>query len=157
QLRQDNALGTLWNMVGFQTKLKHAEQVRIFRTIPGLEEAQVARLGGLPRNPFINPPRLLDAQLRVKSQPHIRFAGQVTGVEGYVESAAIGLLAGRVAAAAALGHVLAAPPPTTAFGALLGHITGGADEKTFQPMNVNYGLFPPLAAARKIKGKDRKQ
>ena len=157
QLRQDNKLGTLWNMVGFQTKLKHAEQVRIFRTIPGLENAQFARLGGLHRNTFINSPRLLDRQLRLKSRPHIRFAGQVTGVEGYVESAAIGLLAGRFASAEALGREAAAPPPTTAFGALLAHITGGADEKTFQPMNVNYGLFPPLASAKKIKGKDRKQ
>jgi methylenetetrahydrofolate--tRNA-(uracil-5-)-methyltransferase len=157
QLRQDNRLGTLWNMVGFQTKLKHGEQVRIFRSIPGLEKAEFARLGGLHRNTFINSPRLLDRELRLKSQPHIRFAGQVTGVEGYVESAAIGLLAGRFAAAEALGQPMSAPPPTTAFGALLAHITGGADEKTFQPMNVNYGLFPPLAAARKIKGKDRKQ
>jgi methylenetetrahydrofolate--tRNA-(uracil-5-)-methyltransferase len=157
QLRQDNKLGTLWNMVGFQTKLKHGEQTRIFRSIPGLEKAEFARLGGLHRNTFINSPRLLDGELRLKSQPHIRFAGQVTGVEGYVESAAIGLLAGRFAAAEALGRPVAAPPPTTAFGALLVHITGGADEKTFQPMNVNFGLFPPLAAARKIKGKDRKQ
>ena len=128
QLRQDNALGTLWNMVGFQTKLKHGEQTRIFRTIPGLENAQFARLGGLHRNTFINSPRLLDGQLRLKSRPHLRFAGQVTGVEGYVESAAIGLLAGRFAAAEALGAA-APPPPTTAFGALLAHITGGADEK----------------------------
>jgi methylenetetrahydrofolate--tRNA-(uracil-5-)-methyltransferase len=155
QLRQDNKLGTLWNMVGFQTKLKHGEQSRIFRTIPGLEKAEFARLGGLHRNTFINSPRLLDAQLRLKSRPHIRFAGQVTGVEGYVESAAIGLLAGRFAAAEAFGVPLVPPPPTTAFGALLGHITGGADEKTFQPMNVNFGLFPPLAG--KFKGKDRKQ
>jgi methylenetetrahydrofolate--tRNA-(uracil-5-)-methyltransferase len=157
QLRQDNKLGSLWNMVGFQTKLKHGEQVRIFRSIPGLEKAEFARLGGLHRNTFINSPRLLDAQLRLKSQPHIRFAGQVTGVEGYVESAAIGLLAGRFAAAEALGQALPAPPPTTAFGALLAHITGGADDKTFQPMNVNFGLFPPLVSAKKIKGKDRKQ
>jgi methylenetetrahydrofolate--tRNA-(uracil-5-)-methyltransferase len=157
QLRQDNRLGTLWNMVGFQTKLKHGEQVRIFRTIPGLEQAEFARLGGLHRNTFINSPRLLDRQLRLKSQPHIRFAGQVTGVEGYVESAAIGLLAGRFAAAEALGAAIVPPPPTTAFGALLAHITGGAEEKTFQPMNVNFGLFPPLASAKKIKGKDRKQ
>ena len=157
QLRQDNKLGTLWNMVGFQTKLKHGEQVRIFRTIPGLEQAEFARLGGLHRNTFINSPRLLDRQLRLKSQPHIRFAGQVTGVEGYVESAAIGLLAGRFAAAGALGAAIVPPPPTTAFGALLAHITGGADEKTFQPMNVNFGLFPPLASPKKIKGKDRKQ
>jgi methylenetetrahydrofolate--tRNA-(uracil-5-)-methyltransferase len=156
QLRQDNRLGTLWNMVGFQTKLKHGEQVRIFRTIPGLENAQFARLGGLHRNTFINSPRLLDRALRLKAQPHIRFAGQVTGVEGYVESAAIGLLAGRFAAAEMLGQVMAPPPPTTAFGALLSHITGGADEKTFQPMNVNFGLFPPLDSRKKIKGKDRK-
>jgi len=157
QLRQDNKLGTLWNMVGFQTKLKHAEQVRIFRTIPGLENAQFARLGGLHRNTFINSPRLLDSELRLKSQPHLRFAGQVTGVEGYVESAAIGLLAGRFAAAEVLGRAAVPPPPTTAFGALLGHITGGADAKTFQPMNVNFGLFPEFPKSAKIRGKDRKQ
>jgi methylenetetrahydrofolate--tRNA-(uracil-5-)-methyltransferase len=157
QLRQDNALGTLWNMVGFQTKLRHGEQLRIFRGIPGLEKAEFARLGGLHRNTFINSPRLLDGQLRLKTQPHIRFAGQVTGVEGYVESAAIGLLAGRFAAADAMGGPDLAPPPTTAFGALLSHITGGADEKTFQPMNVNFGLFPPLPAKPRVKGKDRKQ
>ncbi len=165
QLRQDNALGTLWNMVGFQTKLKHGEQVRIFRTIPGLENAEFARLGGLHRNTFINSPRLLDGQLRLKSRPHLRFAGQVTGVEGYVESAAIGLVAGRLAAAEALGRELAPPPPQTAFGALVCHITGGADEKTFQPMNVNFGLFPDLEAGTnprtgkpmKLKGGDRKQ
>jgi len=156
QLRQDNRLGTLWNMVGFQTKLKHGEQVRIFRSIPGLERAEFARLGGLHRNTFINSPRLLDGQLRLKSRPHIRFAGQVTGVEGYVESAAIGLLAGRFAAAELRGQASSPPPPTTAFGALLAHITGGADDKTFQPMNVNFGLFPPLTSAKKIKGKDRK-
>jgi methylenetetrahydrofolate--tRNA-(uracil-5-)-methyltransferase len=164
-LRQDNALGTLWNMVGFQTKLRHGEQSRIFRTIPGLENAEFARLGGLHRNTFINSPRLLDRQLRLKSQPHLRFAGQVTGVEGYVESAAIGLLAGRLAAAEALGGEQAPPPPQTAFGALLGHITGGADAKTFQPMNVNFGLFPDLEVGTnprtgkpmKIKGGDRKQ
>ncbi len=158
QLRQDNKLGTLWNMVGFQTKLKHGAQVEIFRTIPGLENAEFARLGGLHRNTFINSPRLLDNQLRLKSQPHLRFAGQITGVEGYVESAAIGLLAGRFAAAEAKGVTLSPPPVTTAFGALLGHITGGADEKTFQPMNVNFGLFPPIMEGKKkIKGKDRKQ
>jgi methylenetetrahydrofolate--tRNA-(uracil-5-)-methyltransferase len=157
QLRQDNRLGSLWNMVGFQTKLKHAEQVRIFRTIPGLENAQFARLGGLHRNTFINSPRLLDAELRLKSRPHLRFAGQVTGVEGYVESAAIGLLAGRFAAAEILGQNAELPPPTTAFGALLGHITGGADARTFQPMNVNFGLFPEFPKAAKIRGKDRKQ
>jgi methylenetetrahydrofolate--tRNA-(uracil-5-)-methyltransferase len=149
QLRQDNALGSLWNMVGFQTKLKHGEQTRIFRTIPGLENASFARLGGLHRNTFINAPRLLDAQLRLKARPDLRFAGQITGVEGYVESAAIGLLAGRFAAG-----LDAPPPPTTAFGALLAHITGGADAKTFQPMNVNFGLFPELLGHR---GKDRKK
>jgi methylenetetrahydrofolate--tRNA-(uracil-5-)-methyltransferase len=153
QLRQDNALGTLWNMVGFQTKLKHGEQTRIFRMIPGLENAVFARLGGLHRNTFINSPRLLDAQLRLKLAPHIRFAGQVTGVEGYVESAAIGLLAGRFAAAEALGDASVPPPATTALGALLAHISGGADAKTFQPMNVNFGLFPELAG----RGKDRKK
>ncbi|HWA70532.1 MAG TPA: methylenetetrahydrofolate--tRNA-(uracil(54)-C(5))-methyltransferase (FADH(2)-oxidizing) TrmFO [Rhizomicrobium sp.] len=157
QLRQDNALGTLWNMVGFQTKLKHAEQVRIFRSIPGLENAQFARLGGLHRNTFINSPRLLDSQLRLKSQPHLRFAGQVTGVEGYVESAAIGLLAGRFAADELPGAAFNPPPPTTALGALLGHITGGADARTFQPMNVNFGLFPEFPKSAKIRGKDRKQ
>jgi methylenetetrahydrofolate--tRNA-(uracil-5-)-methyltransferase len=155
QLRQDNALGTLWNMVGFQTKLRHGEQAKVFRAIPGLEKAEFARLGGLHRNTFINSPRLLE--LRLKSQPHLRFAGQVTGVEGYVESAAIGLLAGRFAAAQARGNPAPPPPVTTAFGALLAHITGGADAKTFQPMNVNFGLFPPLSQTKKIKGKDRKQ
>jgi len=153
QLRQDNALGTLWNMVGFQTKLKHGEQTRIFRTIPALENARFARLGGLHRNTFINSPRLLDAQLRLKSMPRIRFAGQVTGVEGYVESAAIGLIAGRLAAAELNGLLAAPPPPTTALGALHAHITAGADEKTFQPMNVNFGLFPELPGASK---RDRK-
>ncbi|HEX4177869.1 MAG TPA: methylenetetrahydrofolate--tRNA-(uracil(54)-C(5))-methyltransferase (FADH(2)-oxidizing) TrmFO, partial [Rhizomicrobium sp.] len=157
QLRQDNALGTLWNMVGFQTKLKHAEQVRVLRTIPGLENAQFARLGGLHRNTFINSPRLLDSQLRLKSQPHLRFAGQMTGVEGYVESAAIGLLAGRFAAAEIAGRTESLPPPTTALGALLSHITGGAEASHFQPMNVNFGLFPPLPAGGKNRGKDRKQ
>jgi methylenetetrahydrofolate--tRNA-(uracil-5-)-methyltransferase len=155
QLRQDNALGTLWNMVGFQTKLKHGEQVRLFRTIPGLERAEFARLGGLHRNTFINSPQLLDATLRLKSAPHIRFAGQITGCEGYVESAAIGLLAGRFAAAELQGRTLAAPPPTTALGALLGHITGGADADSYQPMNVNFGLFPPIEGRRKKA--DRKQ
>ncbi|HEY0104584.1 MAG TPA: methylenetetrahydrofolate--tRNA-(uracil(54)-C(5))-methyltransferase (FADH(2)-oxidizing) TrmFO [Rhizomicrobium sp.] len=155
QLRQDNALGTLWNMVGFQTKLKHGEQARIFRTIPGLQNANFARLGGLHRNTFINSPRLLDAQLRLKPRPSLRFAGQVTGVEGYVESAAIGLLAGRFAAAELLGREAAPPPDTTALGALLRHITGGADAKTFQPMNVNFGLFPEPPP--KTKGKDRKR
>lgn len=144
QLRQDNALGTLWNMVGFQTKLKHGEQVRIFRTIPGLEKAEFARLGGIHRNSFINSPRLLDRELRLKSKPCIRFAGQITGCEGYVESAAVGLLAARFAAAELSGEALPPPPPETAMGALLGHITGGADAETFQPMNVNFGLMPPV-------------
>ncbi len=144
QLRQDNALGTLWNIVGFQTKLKHAEQVRVFRTIPGLEKAEFARLGGLHRNTFIKSPVLLDEQLRLRAEPRLRFAGQITGCEGYVESAAVGLIAGRMAAAEAHGTTLAPPPPTTAIGALLGHITGGATADSFQPMNVNFGLFPPL-------------
>src|SRR5438128_11935463 len=143
QLRQDNALGTLWNMVGFQTKLKHGEQVRIFRTIPGLENAEFARLGGIHRNSFINSPRLLDRELRLKSKSNIRFAGQITGCEGYVESAAVGLLAARFAAAELTGGSLPRPPVETALGALLGHITGGADAATFQPMNVNFGLMPP--------------
>jgi methylenetetrahydrofolate--tRNA-(uracil-5-)-methyltransferase len=143
QLRQDNALGTLWNMVGFQTKLKHGEQVRIFRTIPGLERAEFARLGGIHRNSFINSPSLLDDRLRLKSKPNIRFAGQITGCEGYVESAAIGLLAARFVAADLEGEPLRPPPVETAMGALLGHITGGADAETFQPMNVNFGLMPP--------------
>jgi methylenetetrahydrofolate--tRNA-(uracil-5-)-methyltransferase len=150
QLRQDNALGTLWNMVGFQTKLKHGAQTEIFRTIPGLEKAVFARLGGLHRNTFLNSPKLLDAQLRMKTQPRLRFAGQVTGVEGYVESAAVGLLAGRFAAAERLGRPIEAPPATTALGALIGHITGGhidAGKGSFQPMNINYGLLPPLDAA----------
>jgi methylenetetrahydrofolate--tRNA-(uracil-5-)-methyltransferase len=149
QLRQDNALGTLWNMVGFQTKLKHAEQVRLFRTIPGLEKAEFARLGGLHRNTFINSPQLLDPTLRLRKAPHIRFAGQITGCEGYVESAAIGLLAGRFAAAEQLGRTIAPPPAATALGALLGHITGGADSATYQPMNVNFGLFPPIEGRKK--------
>jgi methylenetetrahydrofolate--tRNA-(uracil-5-)-methyltransferase len=147
QLRQDNALGTLWNMVGFQTKLKHGAQAEIFRTIPGLEKAVFARLGGLHRNTFLNSPRLLDGQLRLKADSRLRFAGQVTGVEGYVESAAVGLLAGRFAAAERLGRTLAPPPPTTALGALVGHITGGhldAGARSFQPMNINYGLMPPI-------------
>jgi methylenetetrahydrofolate--tRNA-(uracil-5-)-methyltransferase len=151
QLRQDNRLGTLFNIVGFQTKLKHAEQVRIFRTIPGLTNAEFARLGGLHRNTFLNSPKLLDPMLRLRSAPRLRFAGQITGCEGYVESAAIGLLAGRFAAAERLGEVAAAPPPTTANGALLSHIIGGHIESidvgphSFQPMNVNFGLFPPLS------------
>ena len=148
QLRQDNALGTLWNMVGFQTKLRHAEQVRIFRTIPGLQNAEFARLGGLHRNTFIRAPELLDTTLRMKARPNIRFAGQITGCEGYVESAAIGLLAGRFAAAERAGATLPPPPVETALGALLGHITGGAEAETYQPMNVNFGLFPPVTIKR---------
>jgi methylenetetrahydrofolate--tRNA-(uracil-5-)-methyltransferase len=153
QLRQDNRLGTLYNMVGFQTKLKHGEQTRIFRTIPGLQNAEFARLGGLHRNTFLNSPKLLDESLRLKAAPRLRFAGQITGCEGYVESAAVGLMAGRFAAAERLGEPLAAPPVTTAHGALLAHITGGhietidAGPRSFQPMNVNFGLFPPLAQA----------
>ncbi len=155
QLRQDNALGTLWNMVGFQTKLKHGEQVRIFRTIPGLENAEFARLGGIHRNSFINSPRLLDGELRLKSKPNIRFAGQITGCEGYIESAAIGLIAARFAIAERKGETLAAPPAETALGALLGHITGGADAESFQPMNVNFGLMPPIPG--RSKKADRKR
>ena len=161
QLRQDNKLGTLFNMVGFQTKLKHGEQVRIFRTIPGLAHAEFARLGGLHRNTFLNSPKLLDETLRLRAMPRLRFAGQITGCEGYVESAAIGLLAGRFAAAERLGQAPQLPPPTTANGALLGHITGGhietidAGTRSFQPMNVNFGLFPPLRSAG-ARG-DRKQ
>jgi methylenetetrahydrofolate--tRNA-(uracil-5-)-methyltransferase len=179
QLRQDNALGTLWNMVGFQTKLKHGEQGRIFRMIPGLQNAEFARLGGLHRNTFLNSPKLLDAQLRLRVQPRLRFAGQITGCEGYVESAAIGLLAGRAAAAERKSEPWVPPPHTTAFGALLGHITGGHlsgedaqagdgpssvprdGPRSFQPMNVNFGLFPPLDApphdanGKRIKGKER--
>ncbi|NBW76635.1 MAG: methylenetetrahydrofolate--tRNA-(uracil(54)-C(5))-methyltransferase (FADH(2)-oxidizing) TrmFO [Sphingomonadaceae bacterium] len=155
QLRQDNKLGTLWNMVGFQTKLKHAEQVRVFRTIPGLEQAEFARLGGLHRNTFLNSPTLLDRQLRLKQAPHIRFAGQITGCEGYVESAAVGLLAGQMAAAEASGQDWAAPPRTTALGALLAHITGDAEADSYQPMNVNFGLFPPVDA--EVKKKVRKE
>ncbi len=158
QLRQDNALGTLFNMVGFQTKLKHGAQTEIFRTIPGLEKARFARLGGIHRNTFLNSPRLLDAQLRLKADPRLRFAGQITGVEGYVESAAIGLLAGRMAAAERLGAAFAPPPPTTAMGALLHHIIGGAAADSFQPMNVNFGLMPALeTGGRKLKGRMRKQ
>lgn len=166
QLRQDNALGTLWNMVGFQTKLKYGAQSEIFRMIPGLENATFARLGGIHRNTFLNSPKLLDNQLRLKSMPRLRFAGQVTGVEGYVESAAMGLLAGRFAAAQRLGHAITPPPPTTALGALVAHITGGhlLAGKTFQPMNVNFGLFPPPepeaviktdAHGKRLRGKDK--
>ena len=160
QLRQDNKLGTLFNMVGFQTKMKYAEQVRIFQMIPGLEDAQFARLGGLHRNTFINSPKLLDSQMRLRTQPHIRFAGQITGVEGYVESAAIGGLTGRMAASALTGVTWTPPPADTAHGALLSHITGGAMADTFQPMNVNFGLFPELENAgtgkRRLRGRDRK-
>ena len=159
QLRQDNALGTLYNMVGFQTKLKYTEQVRVFQSIPGLEAAQFARLGGLHRNTFINSPRLLDSQLRLKCRPNLRFAGQITGVEGYVESAAIGLLAGRMAVAQAKGIEWQAPPMETAHGALLSHITSGAMVDSFQPMNVNFGLFPELPLnekGRRPRGRDRK-
>jgi methylenetetrahydrofolate--tRNA-(uracil-5-)-methyltransferase len=155
QLRQDNALGTLWNMVGFQTKLKYEAQVALFRTIPALENAQFARLGGLHRNTFIKSPELLDGALRLRGAPHIRFAGQITGCEGYVESAAVGLLAGLMTAAELAGRSLPTPPPETALGALLGHITGGADAESYQPMNVNFGLFPPLDES--VRKKDRKQ
>jgi len=154
QLRQDNALGTLYNMVGFQTKLKHGEQTRLFRMIPGLETAEFARLGGLHRNTFLNSPKLLDGHLCLKKAPHLRFAGQITGVEGYVESAAMGLLAGRFAAEDAQSVPVTPPPLTTALGALLNHITQGADTDTFQPMNVNFGLFPPLNV--KMNKKERK-
>ncbi len=167
QLRQDNALGTLYNMVGFQTKLKHAAQVEVFRTIPGLERAEFARLGGLHRNTFINSPRLLDAHLRLKAMPRLRFAGQITGCEGYVESAAVGLMAGRMAAAERRGEAPEMPPTTTAIGALINHITGGhvetidAGPPSFQPMNVNFGLFPPLGeaprseAGKKLRGPEK--
>ena len=156
QLRRDNALGTLYNIVGFQTKMKYGAQVDVFRMIPGLENARFARLGGIHRNTFLNAPTLLDDRLRLRSRPGIRFAGQITGVEGYVESAAMGLLAGRMAAAQILGRDLAPPPPETAMGALVHHITGGAEAKTFQPMNVNFGLFPPIEAKGGRKGrKDR--
>jgi methylenetetrahydrofolate--tRNA-(uracil-5-)-methyltransferase len=166
QLRQDNKLGTLFNMVGFQTKLKHGEQLRIFRSIPGLEQAEFARLGGLHRNTFLNAPKVLDERLRLKSDPRLRFAGQITGVEGYVESAAMGLLAGRLAAAERSGERFLLPPPETAHGALVNHITGGHIETTdqptrsFQPMNINFGLFPPVtlprtADGRRLRGKER--
>jgi methylenetetrahydrofolate--tRNA-(uracil-5-)-methyltransferase len=164
QLRQDNALGSLWNMVGFQTKLKHGEQLRVLRLIPGLARAEFARLGGLHRNTFLNSPKLLDRQLRLKLEARLRFAGQITGCEGYVESAAIGLLAGQAAAAERRRVGWEPPPATTAFGALLGHITGGHlagegdGKRSFQPMNINFGLFPPLAASVasvRHKGKER--
>ncbi len=154
QLRQDNKLGTLWNMVGFQTKLKHAEQVRLFRTIPGLENAEFARLGGLHRNTFLNAPVLLDRRLRLRSAPHVRFAGQITGCEGYVESAAVGLLAGLMTAEELAGREWRSPPQSTAMGALLAHITGDAEADSYQPMNVNFGLFPPLP---EVKKKQRKE
>lgn len=158
QLRRENALGTLYNIVGFQTKMKYGAQTDVFKSIPGLENAEFARLGGIHRNTFLNSPRLLDGQMRLKSRPDLRFAGQVTGVEGYVESAAMGLLAGRLAAYEKLGVDVPTPPQTTAIGALLGHITGGAEAETFQPMNVNFGLFPPLDAPKKGRRgkKDRK-
>ena len=164
QLRQDNALGTLYNLVGFQTKLKYGAQQDIFRMIPGLEKAEFVRLGGIHRNTFLNSPRLLDSSFRLKAMPRLRFAGQITGCEGYVESAAVGLMVGRFAAAERLGRTFTPPPDTTALGALYGHITGGAREETYQPMNVNFGLFPDLSAAegrkengRKLKGRDRKR
>ncbi|QQG37179.1 MAG: methylenetetrahydrofolate--tRNA-(uracil(54)-C(5))-methyltransferase (FADH(2)-oxidizing) TrmFO [Micavibrio aeruginosavorus] len=161
QLRQDNALGTLYNMVGFQTKMKYAEQTRVLKMIPGLEDATFARLGGLHRNTFINSPRLLDGTLRLKAMPRLRFAGQITGCEGYVESASVGIIAGRFAAAERLGQSLDAPPLTTAMGAMLNHITGGADAETFQPMNINFGLFPLLelkdARGRPLRGTDKKR
>ncbi|WP_150287195.1 methylenetetrahydrofolate--tRNA-(uracil(54)-C(5))-methyltransferase (FADH(2)-oxidizing) TrmFO [Rhabdaerophilum calidifontis] len=167
QLRQDNRLGTLFNMVGFQTKLKYGAQAAIFRMIPGLEQAEFARLGGIHRNTYLNAPELLDAQLRLKAMPRLRFAGQITGCEGYVESAATGLVAGRLAAAERLGHPLAPPPPETALGALVNHITGGHiatidnGPRSYQPMNVNFGLFPPLDAAprdengKRLRGKEK--
>jgi methylenetetrahydrofolate--tRNA-(uracil-5-)-methyltransferase len=164
QLRQDNRLGTLFNIVGFQTKLKYGAQEQIFRMIPGLENARFARLGGIHRNTFLNSPKLLDSTLRLKAEPRVRFAGQVTGVEGYVESAAMGMIAGRFAAAERLGRPIEPPPHTTAFGALLAHVTGGhiTDGKnSFQPMNVNFGLFPEIAApthgpdGKKLKGEER--
>jgi len=164
QLRQDNALGTLYNMVGFQTKIKYAAQAEIFKAIPGLENAVFARLGGIHRNTFINSPKLLNQQLQLKSSPHIRFAGQIMGVEGYVESASLGLIAGRMAAAQALGRQQSAPPLTTAFGALVAHVTGGfmsGPKAKFQPMNINFGLFPPIELdykdddGKRIRGKDK--
>lgn len=171
QLRQDNAFGTLWNMVGFQTKLRHGAQVEVFRMIPGLEKAEFARLGGLHRNTHLNSPKLLDGTLRLKAEPRLRFAGQITGCEGYVESAAVGLLAGRFAAAERLGRAAAPPPATTAMGALIGHITGGhlgesaaeaaaGKPRAFQPMNVNFGLFPPIEApktkdGRRLRGSEK--
>ncbi len=162
QLRQDNALGTIYNMVGFQTKLTYSEQKRVFKTIPGLENAEFARLGGLHRNTFINSPKLLDKTLRLKSHPRLRFAGQITGCEGYVESAGVGLMTGLFAAAERLGVAPPLPPETTAIGAILNHISGGAMADTFQPMNVNFGLFPPLDTdhlpkKQRPRGRDRKK
>ncbi|MAF94851.1 MAG: methylenetetrahydrofolate--tRNA-(uracil(54)-C(5))-methyltransferase (FADH(2)-oxidizing) TrmFO [Rhodospirillaceae bacterium] len=161
QLRQDNALGTLYNMVGFQTKMTHGEQKRLFTTIPGLQGAEFARLGGVHRNTFINSPKLLDGTLRLKARPALRFAGQITGCEGYVESAAVGLMTGRFAATERLGRNPLPPPPTTAMGAILNHITAGADAETFQPMNVNFGLFPPVEGTdergKRLRGRKRKQ
>ncbi len=153
QLRRDNALGTLFNIVGFQTKMKYGAQVEVLRMIPGLEDARFARLGGIHRNTFLNAPTLLDGEMRLRTRPHIRFAGQITGVEGYVESAAMGLVAGRLAAAEIQGRPAGTPPPETAMGALINHITGGADAKTFQPMNVNFGLFPPIEARGGRRGR----
>lgn len=161
QLRQDNHLGTLYNMVGFQTKLRHGEQLRVFRMIPGLEQAEFARLGGVHRNTFINGPKVLTDTLQLKSQPRLRLAGQITGCEGYVESTAIGLLAGRFAAAERLGVCLPQPPQTTALGAMLAHVTGGGHVDTYQPMNINFGLFPPVPErddrGKRVKGRDRKK
>ncbi|MGH1377214.1 MAG: methylenetetrahydrofolate--tRNA-(uracil(54)-C(5))-methyltransferase (FADH(2)-oxidizing) TrmFO [Alphaproteobacteria bacterium] len=168
QLRQDNKLGTLYNIVGFQTKMKYGEQIRVFKMIPGLENAEFARLGGMHRNTFINSPKLLDNTLRLKIQPRIRFAGQITGCEGYIESASIGLMAGRFSACEILGIDYPSPPETTSMGALLNHVTGGANAETFQPMNINFGLFPlppdellrprqENGRRRKLKGKDRKK
>ena len=153
QLRRDNALGTLFNIVGFQTKMKYGAQADVLRMIPGLENARFARLGGIHRNTFLNSPTLLDGAMRLRTRPHIRFAGQITGVEGYVESAAMGLLAGRLAAGDILGRPVATPPSETATGALVTHITGGAEAKTFQPMNVNFGLFPPIDAKGGRRGR----
>ena len=165
QLRQDNKLGTLYNIVGFQTKMRYGDQADVLRMIPGLEKAEFARLGGIHRNTYINSPTLLDGQLRLKARPNIRFAGQITGVEGYVESAALGLLAGRFAAAELRGETLEPPPPTTAFGALVNHITGGhlaaedGGPRSFQPMNVNFGLFPPIEMpkmeGKRLRGKEK--
>jgi methylenetetrahydrofolate--tRNA-(uracil-5-)-methyltransferase len=161
QLRQDNALGTLFNIVGFQTKMKYGAQVEVFRTIPGLENAEFARLGGIHRNTFINSPKLLNETLQMNVMPRLRFAGQITGCEGYIESASVGLMVGRFAAAERLGQEISIPPRTTAMGSLLSHITGEANEETFQPMNVNFGLFPDIdifnARGKRIRGLERKK